>query len=76
MVFAIDDLVVIVTCLTEKRMDWYSDCERISEQEVELLNLTEASVGFLRSIVTRALPTARKEAMTDENLAKVEEIYQ
>jgi len=33
MVFAKDDLAVIVTCFT-KKMDWYADWKRISKQEV------------------------------------------
>jgi len=41
-VFAKDDLAVIniVTFFTKKRIGWYSDCKRISKQEV-IGNLAE-----------------------------------
>jgi len=55
MFFSKDDLAVIVTCFTEK--GWTG-----TQIAKEFPNKTEASIGFQRSIVTRALPIARKAA--------------
>ena len=39
MVFAKDDLALVVMCFTKKSVDWYSNCKRISKEVIE--NLAE-----------------------------------
>jgi len=64
-----------------KRMDWYSDCKRIYEQEVEKWNYR--SINRVLAKYRHTGTTDRKKgsgrpvsAMTDENLAEVEQLCQ
>jgi len=58
MVFSKDNLAVTVTCFTKK--GWIGT--QIANNFQTRSGISEASIEFLRSIITRALPIARKAA--------------